>query len=130
MADTRSEPSTTSPLAKSAIISAANAPDSATVALLIPRSLRIDDSECKPLRRAVLRIWIGSKLAASINTFVVFSSISVSNPPITPASAMGFSPSVMTISESSKGRSTSSSVTIRSPSLARRVSITLWSNLS
>ena len=61
----------------------------------------------------------GSNNADSNATVVVVSIISESNPPITPAKATGFFPSVMTISLLNV-RSIPSNVTNVSPSLARR----------
>ena len=61
----------------------------------------------------------GSNNADSNATVVVVSIISESNPPITPAKATGFSPSVMTTSLLNV-RSTPSNVTNVSPSFARR----------
>ena len=49
-----------------------------------------------PWRLAMLRTVAGSNHADSISTFVVFSVIIESKPPMTPASATGFSASAMT----------------------------------
>ncbi len=75
-----------------------------------PRSKRCEASVCMPWRLAMLRTVAGSNHADSISTFFVFSVIIESKPPITPASATGFSPSAMTRSSVESLRSTPSSV--------------------
>ena len=65
----------------------------------------------------------GSKLAASRSTVVVPSPISVSSPPMIPASAIARSASAITRSSATSSRSTPSSVVSFSPGRARRTTI-------
>ena len=72
----------------------------------------------------VFLIFTPSNIAASIRTFFVLSVISVSYPPITPASPIAFLPSEITMSSSDKVLSFPSSVVSFSPLLAILTSIT------
>ncbi len=80
---------------------------------------------CSPCRRAVRRTPLASNIALSSRMRVVTSETSLVWPPITPASATGFSASAMTRSSAVSLRSLPSSVVIGSPSCARRTMI-LW----
>ena len=87
-----------------------------------PRSNRADASERRPSRATLWPIGSGANHAISSATVVVASLISVSAPPMIPASPIGRS-SASQISRSSapSRRSTSSSVVSVSPSTARRM---------
>ena len=123
-------PETTWPLPSSAIICAAASSASATVALLMPRSKRIDASECRFSRREVLRMLCPLKTADSSAIVVVSGTTSESRPPIVPARATGTSPFVTTMSFAFSSRSSPSSVVIFSPSSAKRTTIFFEPNLS
>ena len=87
-----------------------------------PCSKRVDASERNPSPAAVPATAIGSNQAISSATTVVASLISVSAPPITPAMPIGWSlASAMSRSSAVNVRSTPSSVSIVSPSTARRM---------
>ena len=86
----------------------------------MPRSYRRDASEGSRSAADVLRIVAGRKLAVSSRTLRVASETSVGPPPMMPATATGFSASAITSISGSRMRSTSSSVTRRSPGRARR----------
>ena len=66
---------------------------------------------------------VASKIALSINIFLVLESTSVFSPPITPAIQIGFSESVITISELFNNLSFPSKVIIFSSSLASLTTI-------
>ena len=72
---------------------------------------------------AVYFVDVGSKSALSMSTRSVPAAISEPSPPITPATALGFSASAITSIVSSSFRSTPSSVLIVSPGLASRTMI-------
>jgi hypothetical protein len=72
----------------------------------------------------------GSKFAASSRTSVVASEISVSSPPMIPASATARSPSAITRSSGTSSRSAPSSVRIRSRGVARRTTMRPPASLS
>ena len=88
-----------------------------------PRSKRLDASEGSLWRRAVRKIDVASKCAASITTWVVVSLSSVVWPPMTPAMPIGPVSSVISRSSADSVRVTSSRVVSFSPSAARRTTI-------
>jgi len=88
-----------------------------------PRSKRCEASVFNPVFFEVFRMQTGSKYALSRRIFVVESSISEFNPPITPARATGFSPSQIISISGSRRRSFPSRVIKASPSLAVRTTI-------
>ena len=86
-------------------------------------SNRAEASVRRPRAFDVLRMFGPTQVAASISTRVVLSDTSEIWPPMTPAMPDGPSPSHTRAMPESKVRSTSSRVTIVSPSLARRTTI-------
>ncbi len=66
---------------------------------------------------------IGSKIADSMTTSVVDAPISEAAPPITPAIPIGPAESAMTSVSGSSSRTTWSSVSKRSPAVARRTTM-------
>ena len=88
-----------------------------------PFSQRFEPSVRSRRRSEVRKIPVGSKFAASSSTSVVPSEISVSSPPMIPASATERSASAIIRSSGSSFRSTPSSVRIVSPGCARRTTI-------
>ena len=71
----------------------------------------------------VFFVEMGSKSADSMSTWSVPAAISLPSPPITPATALGFSASQMRSIDSSRSRSLPSSVRIFSPGRASRTTI-------
>ena len=88
-----------------------------------PFSQRFEPSVRRRSRSDERKIPVGSKFAASSRTSVVPSPISVSSPPMIPASATERSASAIIRSSGSSLRSTPSSVRIVSPGSARRTTI-------
>ena len=96
----------------------------------VPFSNIAEESECCPSEREVFLTLSRANFAASNSTSFVVSLISVLSPPIMPASAAGLLPSHITRFSWFKVNSFSSSVTIFSPSCARRTTISLPSIVS
>ena len=99
---------------------AARRPARAAISGSAPRSKRKEASVCSWCFLDVLRMEPASKQALSRKTSVVDSDTPESSPPNTPAMHIGREESAMTISVAARVRSTPSSVTIFSPSFARR----------
>ena len=94
-----------------------------------PFSKRAEESLFCPRAREVRRMFARSNLALSKSTSAVVSAMPLFRPPITPASATGFTPSQMTRLFAVSSNSFSSRVTIFSPSFARRTQISFFSTL-
>src|SRR5579871_6985679 len=115
--------SNSSPPPDSRIICATRSHESTVDSKSAPRSKRCDASVCSACRRDILRTIHGSHHADSIRTFLVFSVIMVSYPPMTPASPTGFLASHTTRSSEVSLRSTPSRVLSVSPERALRTMI-------
>ena len=116
-------PATTAPPATSAIRAAARVAAATVPCGSTPRSKRREASVDSPSFFDVLRTLTGLKQALSINTRVVPASISELSPPMTPATATGFSPSQIMSISASRVRSLPSRVTKASPAAAVRTTI-------
>ena len=88
-----------------------------------PRSKRYEESDASPSAREVRRICVFSNCALSSRTLTVRSEISVSSPPMMPATATGRSASAMTSIAGLSLHCVPSIETIVSPSAARRTTM-------